>query len=249
MEPEFAHIVETVHNCIGDGLERVIVYGSYAWGRYQRDSDIDVAILIADDVKLSVFDLAKVIDRPFSLYVCPARKADSLRRFRVCLDAKIVNDGIVLFDSGRRYNALDADAARSMVVAEHLQRAAKSLRQALRTRKFMRLNPNDTLAEYSTMSIARQSLFAAVFGLQAYLLNQDIEVSPKVLRWSVANQIEAATWFDTSWRELKPLGEILKAEYQFPGDIENGQLGQTKTEAAARAALQIYRKAGKGLKK
>lgn len=249
METEFGHIVETVRNCIGDGLERVIVYGSYAWGGHQRDSDIDVAILIADDVKLSAFDLAKVIDQPFSLYVCPARKADSLRRFRVCMDAKIVNDGIVLFDSGRRYDALDADAARSIVVAEHLQRAAKSLRQALRTRKFMRLNPSDTLAEYSAMSIARQSLFAAVFGLQAYLLDQNIEVSPKILRWSVANLSDVAAWFDTSWRDMKPLGEVLKAEYQFPGDIEGGQPGQAESEAAIWAALQIYRKARKGLKK
>lgn len=249
MEPEFAHIVETVRNRIGDGLERVIVYGSYVWGNHQPESDIDIAILIADDVKLSAYDFIKAIDRPFSLYVCSARKADSLRRFRVCMDAKIVNDGIVLFDSGRRFDALDADAARSIVVAEHLKRATDALRRTLKDRRFLRLNPNDTLAEYSAMSIARQSLCAAAFGLQAYLLDQNIEVSHKKLRWSVDNLIEAAAWFDTSWRELKPLGEVLKAEYQFPGDIENGQLGQAETEAAARAALQIYRKARKELKK
>lgn len=59
--PEFdglvAHILDVAHSVVGDELARVILYGSYVWGGRQPGSDIDVAILHADGVKVSLLDL------------------------------------------------------------------------------------------------------------------------------------------------------------------------------------------------
>ena len=53
-----------IRSIYGDSLKKVVVYGSYARGDYQKNSDIDIMILVdADEVEIkkrfnSVCDLA-----------------------------------------------------------------------------------------------------------------------------------------------------------------------------------------------
>lgn len=242
-----AHILDAVHNVVGDRLERVILYGSYVWGGRQPGSDIDVAILHAEGVKVSLLDLAKAIGHDYDdiqFYVAEARKVDSRRRFRICMDAKIANDGLAIFDSGRRFESLDADRAGAEVVNERFRQSAAAILHALRgDRKLSRGKPGDAdIPTFTAMTVAKQSLFAAVFGLHSYLLAHDIDPSPKALRWSVANLLDAAAWINPSWRARKPDATSLPSEYQFPKDryLEDNPITSEEAKEAMLAAIRIH---------
>lgn len=251
--PEFdglvAHILDVAHSVVGDGLERVILYGSYVWGGRQPGSDIDVAILHADGVKVSLLDLMKASGHDhdhgdIQFYAATASKADSRRRFRICMDAKIANDGLVVFDSGRRFEPLDADRARTEVVTERFRHSAAAILRAMRVgRKLMRGGPDiKDMSTYMAMTVAKQSLLGAVFSLHAYLLDHDIDPSPKPLRWSVANLLDAAAWINPSWNARKPDAASLPPEHQFPEDryLEDCPVTNAEAEQALLAAIRIH---------
>lgn len=82
---------ETVHNIVykfaqqirgiyGDSLKRVVVYGSYARGDYQKNSDIDIMILVDasdDEIKKkfnSVCDLAFDYELEYGVVISPLVK-------------------------------------------------------------------------------------------------------------------------------------------------------------------------------
>ena len=45
---------QQIRSIFGDSLKKVVVYGSYARGDYQKNSDIDIMILVdADDVEIA----------------------------------------------------------------------------------------------------------------------------------------------------------------------------------------------------
>lgn len=239
------HILEAAHSVVGDGLERVILYGSYVWGQRQPDSDIDVAILCADDVKISPLALMKACkfdDANIQFYAAKTSKVDRRRRFRVCMDAKIANDGLVLYDSGRRYEVKDADAARAEVVRERYRHSAAAILRAMRSDRMGTREPDKTMSTFTAMTVAKQSLLSAAFTLHAYLLANDIDPSPRVLRWSVANLLDAATWINPAWNARKPDAAALPPEYQYPETLflEDNQISMTEAKQAMFAAIRIH---------
>lgn len=263
LESIIPHILEAAHSVVGDGLERVILYGSYVWGNRQPDSDIDVAILCADDVKISQLALMKACkfdDAIIQFYAAKASKVDSRRRFRICMDAKIANDGLVLYDSGRRYEAKDADIARTEVVRERYRHSAAALLHAMRSDRIVAREPDKTMSTFAamteaeqsllratmstftTMTVAKQSLLSATFTLHAYLLAHDIDPSPRVLRWSVANLLDAATWINPAWSVRKPDAAALPPEYQYPETrfLEENGISTAEAKQAMLAAIRIH---------
>lgn len=82
---------ETVHNIVyrfakqireiyGDSLKKVVVYGSYARGDYQNNSDIDIMILVdANEAEInkkfnSVCDLAFDYELEYGIVISPLVK-------------------------------------------------------------------------------------------------------------------------------------------------------------------------------
>lgn len=248
-QPELDNIVhrvlEAAHTVVGEGLERVILFGSYVWGNRRPDSDIDVAILCADGVKVSPLALLKACDCDYAnigFYAAKASTVDRRRRFRICMDAKIANDGLVLYDSGRRHEAMNADDARAEVVRERYQQSAAALLLAMRSDRKGAREPDKSLSSFTAMTVAKQSLLSAVFTLHAYLLAHDIDPSPRVLRWSVANLLDAATWINPAWSARKPDAAALPPEYQYPETqfLEEDAITNADAKQAMRAAIRIH---------
>lgn len=238
-------ILDAVHSVVGEGLERVILHGSCVWGNRRPDSDIDVAILHADGVKVSpltLIDACKLDNANIQFYVARASTVDSRRRFRICMDAKIANDGLVLYDSGRRYEVKDADIARAEVARERYRHSAAALLRAMRSDRQGTREPDKTMSTFTAMSVAKQSLLSATFTLHAYLLAHDIDPSPRVLRWSVANLLDAATWINPAWSARKPDAAALPPEYQYPETrfLEDEQISITEAKQAMLAAIRIH---------
>ena len=239
------HILEAAHKVVGDGLERVILYGSYVWGNRRPDSDIDVAILLADGIKVSplaLMDACKLDNANIQFYIAKASKVDSRRRFRISMDAKIANDGLVLYDSGRRYEAKDADIARAEVAREIYWHSAAALLRAMRSDRKDTREPVKTMSTFTAMTVAKQSLLSATFTLHTYLLANDIDPSLRVLRWSVANLLDAATWINPAWSVRKPDAAALPPEYQYPETrfLEDNQITIAEAKQAMLAAIRIH---------
>lgn len=79
--PSFVNeFAERVRDIYGEFLKQVIVYGSYARGDYQKNSDIDIMILVdanAADIKRrfnSVCDLAFEYEMEYGIVISPLVK-------------------------------------------------------------------------------------------------------------------------------------------------------------------------------
>lgn len=83
--PEIVHEVvhkfaKQIYAIYGDALRQVIVYGSYARGDYQKNSDIDIMILVdASDAQIkerfnSVCDLAFDFELEYGIVISPLVK-------------------------------------------------------------------------------------------------------------------------------------------------------------------------------
>lgn len=83
--PEMVHkivykFVKQIRGIYGDALKKVVVYGSYARGDYQKNSDIDIMILVdVSDAEIkkrfnSVCDLAFDYELEFGIVISPLVK-------------------------------------------------------------------------------------------------------------------------------------------------------------------------------
>ncbi len=79
--PSFVNeFAERVRDIYGESLKQVIVYGSYARGDYQKNSDIDIIILVdANDTEIkrrfnSVCDLAFDYELEYGIVISPLVK-------------------------------------------------------------------------------------------------------------------------------------------------------------------------------
>lgn len=65
---------------LGEDLSKVILFGSYARGDYQSDSDVDVMVLVKispeeiEKIEESVFDLAFDIEMEHGIHISPIIK-------------------------------------------------------------------------------------------------------------------------------------------------------------------------------
>jgi predicted nucleotidyltransferase len=57
MDPKVKHLVDRIkahlHETYGDGIKRVILYGSHARGEATKDSDVDVLVLVDPSLRPS----------------------------------------------------------------------------------------------------------------------------------------------------------------------------------------------------
>ena len=77
---EFAERVRTV---LGDKLEKVLLYGSYARGDYNINSDIDVMLLVnIPDIELTAYendiaDIAFDMELTYGIHISPVMKNEN----------------------------------------------------------------------------------------------------------------------------------------------------------------------------
>lgn len=80
MSPNVQHIVEEVKTrLVSDGIEKLILFGSYASGTPTEDSDIDL-LVVTDDK-----EIPKSFSDKSQIYLRIARKVEDIRR-RVPID-------------------------------------------------------------------------------------------------------------------------------------------------------------------
>lgn len=87
----------------GDSLRHVYLYGSYARGDYQTDSDIDVAAIVDGDRAVlqqqlkQIWDYANDLELEYGVIISPTViPADEFTKYRTALPyyANIAKDGI-----------------------------------------------------------------------------------------------------------------------------------------------------------
>ena len=72
--------VAEIKNIFADKLKKVILYGSYARGDYDDESDIDVMVLVDmtdDEIKKNFYDIIDLkceIDDKYNVYLSPRAK-------------------------------------------------------------------------------------------------------------------------------------------------------------------------------
>lgn len=80
MSPNIENIVDELKNrLIPDGIEKLILFGSYASGTQTEDSDIDLLVVTADQ------EMPKSFSEKSRIYLRVARKVEDIRR-RVPVD-------------------------------------------------------------------------------------------------------------------------------------------------------------------
>jgi predicted nucleotidyltransferase len=80
MNEDIDSILDEIKNrLIPDGIEKLILFGSYAYGNPTEDSDIDLLVVTSD------LDLPKSFSEKSRVYLRIARKVDDIRR-RVPVD-------------------------------------------------------------------------------------------------------------------------------------------------------------------
>ena len=99
--------IKGLHNIYGSVIEKIILYGSYARGDFNKDSDIDIMILtdLKDEEyyqyfeKISDFTYDLEYDNNFDIEISPVIK--NIDRFNYWLEAlpfyiNVQNEGVVL---------------------------------------------------------------------------------------------------------------------------------------------------------
>ena len=100
-------VSESIKECLGDKLCKIILYGSYARGDFNEDSDIDVMVLadINDDKELykmekTLWDIGWDIGTRYNIMVSIFLKSNN--HFYEWIDVmayyqNIIEDGVVLY--------------------------------------------------------------------------------------------------------------------------------------------------------
>ncbi|MBQ4060373.1 MAG: nucleotidyltransferase domain-containing protein [Lachnospiraceae bacterium] len=90
---------------LGNDLSKVILYGSYARGDFQENSDVDVMVLVKispkeiEKIEESIFDLAFDIEMEHEIHISPIIKNED--QFEYWVDVlpfyrNVRNDGLVI---------------------------------------------------------------------------------------------------------------------------------------------------------
>ncbi len=80
IQTELSEFILFVKRCFGESLRSVIVYGSYARGDYDEDSDIDIMILVAsmeEEIKQlenNIYDAAFDLELKYGKVLSPVIK-------------------------------------------------------------------------------------------------------------------------------------------------------------------------------
>ena len=110
IEKAIQEFVSKVNKLLGDRVKKIVLYGSYARGDYNKESDIDIMILTdltnEEIIKFrrKISDIAYDIEEAndFDIYISPLLK--NLERFNYWLEAlpfymNVQKEGVILSDS------------------------------------------------------------------------------------------------------------------------------------------------------
>lgn len=102
--------VKGTNEILGDRVKRIILYGSYARGDYNKNSDIDIMILTdlnndeIEEYRQKIYDLAYDIEdaNDFDIWLSPLIK--NIDRFNYWLEAlpfymNVQREGVILSES------------------------------------------------------------------------------------------------------------------------------------------------------
>ena len=99
---QIQNIVDTI--VAGFKPEKVVLFGSYAWGKPEKDSDIDLFI-IKDDPRKNIRDLAIDLERillprtiPLDLIVYKPSQVEKLLKEKNMFVTKILTKGKILYE-------------------------------------------------------------------------------------------------------------------------------------------------------
>ena len=110
VEDAIKEFVNKVNNLLGDRVKRIVLYGSYARGDFNKSSDIDIMILtdLTDaeiiEYRENISDIAYDIEweNNFDIYFSPLLK--NLDKFNYWLEAlpfymNVQKEGVILSDT------------------------------------------------------------------------------------------------------------------------------------------------------
>lgn len=207
-----APFVNAVSSALGPRLERVFLYGSYSRGDWNPEtSDVDFAVLLSDDdvssaneVLFSLRDefLPEKVAWRAEFFVAPLKRVAELRSLPSCIEAKILSEGVALFDSGSALpDALSYDDARRVVAGRGLRAAERCCDSAL---SFLR-SANAYLVGPSIASDKART--ASCLALRALCATFGVDPSPKSTRWKPKALVDACRPF-LSENEVSRLSKI-----------------------------------------
>ena len=166
-------------------VDRVILYGSYAYGKPRENSDVDVAVIVAGKGMGKIRAICRDISKKMTTAGIPWRQIEGnefdiaeierMRRLTISIYSKILTAGIVLYENPETADQRQAAAAAALSAID-AQRDA-TLGQLLKarlligsSRKLMDFYPRELIAE--------EAYTAACFSIGAFLLNNGIDPLP-----------------------------------------------------------------------
>ena len=101
-----------VNNILSDRIDKIILYGSYARGDYNKDSDIDIMILtdLSDDeiaeYRIKIYDIAYDIEYENDFDICISPLLKNTNNFKYWIEAlpfyqNVKKEGIILTNYGK----------------------------------------------------------------------------------------------------------------------------------------------------
>ena len=98
-------IKESILNTIGENCEKLILFGSHAYGTPREDSDYDFFVVLKDDSEKPILALQQIYRNlakkpmPVSVDVLANYKSRfEWRSTQPTIERKIANDGVVLYE-------------------------------------------------------------------------------------------------------------------------------------------------------
>ena len=99
--------ISKVNSTLSDRIDKIILYGSYARGDYNKNSDIDIMILtdLSDDeiaeYRTKIYDIAYDIEYENDFDICISPLLKNTNKFDYCVEAlpfytNVKNEGVVL---------------------------------------------------------------------------------------------------------------------------------------------------------
>jgi predicted nucleotidyltransferase len=232
-------------------VDRIVLYGSYAYGTPHADSDIDIAIICHGKVVyFNDFDIVQTlhkgehidgIDRRIQSAVFRHEEIERFRKFPLTIYSKIVTAGIVLWENPESKELHQSTAAPMLSALE--AKAAFTTRWLSKAKSLLFSNSLGTASTWRRQSAARNAYTAACFSLWAILYNAGIDPSPHPMRWRIRRLFELANWTHTELSALRKLLRWLPEKFDVRRcDWEYGVTKKASKRARV-ASILFYRKA------
>jgi len=101
---EIIAIKDNILSTVGDGCEKIFLFGSYAYGTPQKDSDYDFYVVLKDEMENPIIIMQKIYE-----YMCDTNyiPVDVLANYRSrfeqrstqpTLERTIANKGVLLYE-------------------------------------------------------------------------------------------------------------------------------------------------------